>query len=307
MITSWVYALLKEKMKKTLSPVCPGRPPLPLPTLSLNPRVIILGLLILIALPVLYYGVPIGQDWIEFFRPATLSLIHGQNPYSIQDFHNAPWVLIPFIPFALMPYQWGRVGFFVISLACFIYIAHRLNAKPVSMILFLTSYPVITGLNGGGIDWLPMLAFVTPAPISLIFAAMKPQIGIGIALYWMIYGWELGGIRLMIRWSLPVVILLAGSFALYGFWPLTFIGKGDNPVNISIFPYLIPLGIYFLWTKKKRAAMAAGPFLSPYHTVFTLAVPLVALLDHPKLLAVASALLWAWWILQAMVYPYLWQ
>ena len=52
---------------------------------------LILVLLILVALPSLYYSVSVGQDWYQFYRPATLALLHGQNPYGIHDFHNAPW------------------------------------------------------------------------------------------------------------------------------------------------------------------------------------------------------------------------
>jgi hypothetical protein len=257
---------------------------------------LILAILILAALPILYYSVPIGQDWIQFFRPATLSLIHGQNPYAIQDFHNAPWTLIPFIPFALMPEKAGRAGFFLLNFIGFFYTAYKLGAKPISLILFMTSYPVINCLNGGGIDWLPMLSFVTPAPVSLIFAAMKPQVGIGMGVYWLFESWRVGRVRTIVRNFLPVTLMLCASFALYGFWILTFVGKSQNSVNMSLFPYSVPLGLYLLWVaitqRRARPAMAAGPFLAPYHTLFTLAAPLVALLDHPKLLAIVSACLW---------------
>jgi hypothetical protein len=266
---------------------------------------VILALLILASLPAIYYGVSIGQDWIQFFRPATLAFIHGQNPYDIRDFHNAPWTLIPFIPFALMPYQFGRAGFFILSSACFFFIAYKLNAKPASLILFVTSYPVVSCLNGGGIDWLPMLSFVTPAPISLIFAAMKPQIGIGIAIYWLFESWRNGGLLTVVKNFLPVTILLLASFALYGFWVLTFIGKSQNAVNMSLFPYSIPLAVYLLWVaisqRRAKLAMAAGPFLAPYHTLFSLAAPLVALFDYPKLLAFVSVCLWMHGVVHALI------
>lgn len=272
-------------------------------------KALILVVLALVALPGLYYSISVGQDWYQFYRPATLALIQGQNPYGIHDFHNAPWALIPFIPFALVPYQIGRTGFFLLSLACFFYIPYKLGAKPVSVILFVTSYPVISCLNGGGIEWLPMLAFVTPAPISLIFAAIKPQVGIGIGLYWLCESWRAGGVRTVIKNFLPVTFMLGASFLLYGFWIMTFMGKSQNVVNvinISIFPYLVPVGSYLLWVAVKqrhaRPAMAASPFFAPYHTLFSLAVPLVALLEHPRLFALISACLWALGIVRAWVY-----
>lgn len=260
---------------------------------------IALAVLFLAALPVIYYGVPIGQDWVQFFRPATLAFVHGQNPYDVRDFNNAPWTLIPFIPFAVMPTRLGSAGFFLLGFASFLYIAYKLGAKPIGVILFITSYPVISCLNGGGIDWLPMLSFVTPAPVSLIFAAMKPQIGIGIAIYWLVESWRAGGIRTVVKNFLPVTVLLAFSFAIYGFWIMTFLNKAQvtvNTVNVSLFPYLLPVGVYLLWVairrRNSRPAMAAGPFFAPYHTLFSLAAPLVALLDFPYLLAIASAVTW---------------
>ncbi|HLO18659.1 MAG TPA: hypothetical protein VK206_27760 [Anaerolineales bacterium] len=267
---------------------------------------IILIILVVAALPMLYYNVSVGQDWFQFFRPATLALVHGQNPYDIRDFNNAPWTLIPFIPFVLLPYQIGRVGFFLLSFICFIYIPYKLGAKPVSLILFVTSYPVISCLNGGGIEWLPMLSFVTPAPVSLIFAAMKPQIGIGMALYWLFESWRLGGIRMIVKNFLPVTLMLLVSFVLYGFWILTFVGKSENIVNMSLFPYTVPVGLYLLWAaisqRHPQPAMAASPFFAPYHTLFTLAGPLVALLDYPKLLAFISACFWALGAVRAWVF-----
>jgi hypothetical protein len=267
---------------------------------------LILIFLILVALPSLYYSVSVGQDWYQFYRPATLALIHGQNPYSIGSFHNAPWALIPFIPFALLPYQMGRVGFFLLSLACFFYIPYKLGAKPISIVLFITSYPVVSCLNGAGIEWLPMLAFVTPAPVSLVLASIKPQVGIGIGIYWLFESWRTGGVRAVVKNFLPVALMLIASFAIYGFWILTFVGKSQNGVNMSIFPYLVPVGLYLLWSaimqRQARPAMAAGPFFAPYHTLFSLAVPLVTLLEHPKLFAAISALMWAMGIVRAWVY-----
>jgi hypothetical protein len=154
-----------------------------------------------------------------------------------------------------------------------------------------------------------MLAFVAPAPISLIFAAIKPQVGIGIGVYWLFESWRVGGVRTVIKNFLPVTLMLGVSFLLYGFWIMTFIGKSQtvvNVVNISIFPYLIPVGLFLLWAAITqgwaRPAMAASPFFAPYHTLFSLAVPLVALLEHPKLLALISACLWGLGIVRAWVY-----
>jgi hypothetical protein len=248
----------------------------------------------------LYSNLPVGQDWIQFFRPATLSILRGESPYKIKDFNNAPWTLLPFIPFVLLPYRIGRLGVFLLGFLAFAYVAYKLKAKPVSALMFMTSFPVIACLYGGGLDWMPMISFVTPAPIALIFAAMKPQVGIGIGFYWLIESWQRGGIKLIVKQFYPVSLLFLISFALYGFWVMTSVGKWNNPVNISLFPYLVIIGIYLLYTRQKRAAMASSVCFAPYFTFFSLSAPLVALFEHPRLLFAVWLMLWAYPLLKAL-------
>ena len=248
--------------------------------------------ILLIVLLWLYYMLPAGQDWMVFFRPATLAILRGESPYSIKDFHNAPWTLLPFIPLAVLPHRLGRLGLFLFGFLSFVYIAFRLKAKPPSLLLFLTSFPVVACLYGGGLDWLPMLSFVTPAPVSLLFAAMKPQVGIGVGLFWLIDAWLTGGIKRVVWDFVPVVVFLLGSFAHYGFWIGNSLGKWDCPVNAALFPYLIPIGLYLLYMRQKPAAMASCICFSPYHTYFGLSAPLVALFQYPRLMLIGWIVLW---------------
>ncbi len=255
-------------------------------------RLILFVFILVVCAVILYYGLPSGSDWDQWFRPAALLFIHGGNPYDLAEFHNAPWTLFAFIPFVLLPDPVGRTAWFLASLFGFAYLAYKLNGKRFATILFLTSYPVFVCFLVGGLDWLPMLAFVTPPPFSLMFAAMKPQVGIGIAFYWLWIAWESNRWKEVLRWFLPTLLLLAASFVFYGFWPLSFLGKGSNPVNISLFPYLLPVAIYLQLQKTKQAAIASGPLLSPYLNVLSLATPLAAVLEQPKVLLFLWVLLW---------------
>lgn len=255
-------------------------------------KLILLFVCVPVILIFLYYNLPVPQlDWVNNFRPAALNFIQGQ-PFSTLYFYNAPWTLIPLLPLALLPLQVGRLCMFVLGLVGFSYIAYRLEAKPVSMILFMTSVPVLACLHDGGFDWLPMLSFVTPAPLSLILAAMKPQIGVGMAIYWLFHSWQSGGIRQVVKAFAPVTILTVVSFLLYGVWILRFREVIDAVNNIPVFPYLLPIGLYLVSTRRARASMAAGPFFSPYVSAPHLSVPLVALFRHPRLLFVAWIILW---------------
>lgn len=150
-----------------------------------------------------------------------------------------------------------------------------------------------------------MLSFVLPAPIGLIFAAMKPQIGIGIGLYWFFKSWHIGGVRMVIRTFLPVSLLLLTSFILYGAWFARFPDLTSVEWNITLFPYEIPVGVYLLWSalRKQRItpAMASSTFLSPYISGFSLAVPLVALFEYPRLFFAAWACLWGFVLVRMLI------
>jgi len=263
-------------------------------------KIVILALMILAVLPLLYDTITTNHawdDWTTIYRPVALNFLHGGSPYCGTAYYNAPWLLLPLLPFALLPYPLGRFLFFLVSLAGFAYIARRLTSNPLSIVLFLSSVPVFFCLHQGNIDWIPMLAFVTPAPFALIFAAIKPQIGAGIALYWLFDSWRQGGPRLVIRNFLPVSLLLIASFVFYGLWPLSFSSEAVASWNVSLFPYLIPIGILLVFLairrRQQQPAMAAGICFAPYFSMLSVSSMLTALLEQPTLMIIAWALLWA--------------
>lgn len=241
--------------------------------------------------------IPIGIDWLNTYMPAALAMWHGQSPYGESVFYAAPWSLIPLIPFALMPYDIGRWGVFIFGFVAFAFTAFKLGTKPLSMIIFLTSAAVIGCLNNGNIEWMPLLGFVMPPWLGLIFVMIKPQVGIGIAVYWFIEAWRNGGIKQAAKTFAPVTIAFLISFWLYGLWPLRFQTTLDLSVdNTSLFPNGIFVGLvllaYAIRKNEKRAAMASGPFLAPYVLQFTWSAPLVVLVTEPWLLFVAWVGLW---------------
>ncbi len=218
-------------------------------------------------------------------------MFHGQSPYPY-GFYNAPWTLLPLMPFAFLPIRIGQICIFVLGLLAFGIIAYKLKARPLVFVLFLTSMPVISCLYNGGIDWLVMLSFVLPAPFSLMLAVTKPQLGVGIIIYWLFESWQVGGYREVIRNFAPVTLMLAVSFWLYGFWFLSYSDRLNTSFNFSIFPYLIPIGLYLLYSRRKNAAMAAGVCIAPYFTPGAIVTLIVALFDSPILFAIAWVVSW---------------
>jgi hypothetical protein len=251
-------------------------------------------------------------DWIENYRPAALAIWHGASPYTIDHFFAAPWAVIPLIPLALLPYAMGRWCLLIAGLCGFAYTAYRLGARPLTLAFFLLSYPVLADLTNGNIEWLAMLGFVLPPQIGLIFVLIKPQIGIGITIYWLIEAYQLGGIVQVGKTSLPLMIVTSLSFLVFGFWPLHFLDtlamarkiETDNSIyyNASLWPFGLLIGLALLGIslikKQKNLSIMAGPFLSPYALISTYATSLLAWIDKPWFFFPAWLITW---------FPFFWK
>jgi hypothetical protein len=245
---------------------------------------------------------PIGTDWMHNYRPAALEMAHGRSPYNVKVFYAAPWALIPLIPFALLPYEISNAGIFLLGLVVFAYTAHKLGARPASMAIFLLSASVMGCLLNGNIEWMPLLGFVLPAPIGLIFAATKPQVGIGIIIYWFIHIFRTKGFWAVVKTFAPVTVLTLLSFWMYGFWILGFqktleqSASSTLPYNTSLWPQGVFVGIWLLYksvqNNKPEMAMASSPFLSPYVLQYTWVAVLAGLVQSPLELLAISVALW---------------
>lgn len=262
---------------------------------------------ILAAIPVVYglsIFLPEGIDWHLFFRPAALAVMEGHSPYTIEGFYNAPWVILFILPFAPLPEPVGRAAFFLVGLIAYALIAHRLGAKPLAVGAFIISPPVMHGLLFANIDWLAMLGFILPPQVGLFFLAIKPQVGLGVAIFILVDSWLHGGIREVVRVFWPITLALLLSFVLFGPWPLRFEEMVNPEWNTSMWPMLIPVGLTLLVAAIRRRkiefAMGAGPCLSPYLAFHTWAAALVSLSKSQWEMVAAVAGLWVLVILRAI-------
>ncbi len=247
-------------------------------------------------------GLSDWEDWKKVYQPAALAMVHGKSPYSIEVFFAPPWSVIPLIPFAILPEKVGEVLYFLFGFGITAFILYKLGATPISMLIFLSSAPVIGYLTWGNIDWMPLLSLILPAPIALIFATTKPQIGIGFAIYTCLTTLKTKGLKEVIKILIPITLLTLLSFWVYGFWFLGYsvlLEKTAQTVrvdNISLWPEGLFIGFWLLYKslqkENPRIGMAASPFISPYVSPFTWAAVLVALIQQPLELLIVSIGLW---------------
>jgi hypothetical protein len=227
----------------------------------------VISVLVLLLLWFEYLYLPIGVDWVQWFRPATLEFINGRSPYTIEGFFNPPWTLIPFIPFAFLPERIGSLLLVDIGLLCFLYVLYRLRIRPIVALLFLLFPTTLVVLHTVNLEWLVMLGLVMPPQIGLFFVLIKPQVGIAMAIYWLVVTPH------KIKTFLPVVLATLISLAVFRDWLPKMVIRGNRTgyygtFDISFFPYLVPLGLVLLVLAirkhKDSFAYMASPFLAPY-------------------------------------------
>jgi hypothetical protein len=241
---------------------------------------------------------PGGIDWHNTYRPAARSVLEGRSPYEGGEFYCAPWATLPLLPFAILPEAIARGILFWVGVGVYVFVARRLGAGLITTAAFIASPPVVHCLLNANIDWLALVGVVLPPQIGLFFLVIKPQIGVGVAVFWFIDIWRRGGLGKMIRTFAPVTVALLGSFLVYELWPLRLTKAPAYSFNASLWPVSIPAGLLLLAvavrTGRKKPAVAASPFLSPY-VLFHSWVGVLASMVSNWILTVATTV--ALWVL----------
>ena len=253
-----------------------------------------------------YLFLPIGMDWRNTYRPAAIRVLNLESPYLVSIFHSPPWTVLPIIPLALLPTQVGFAINFSLSIAATSYVAYRMGAKPLAILFLLLSYPVLFMAAYGQIDWLIYLGFLMPPQFGLFFVLIKPQVSIGIVLFWGIEAFRCGGVKQVFRVFWPVSLALGMSFLFFGNWFQSSFTEIERGFNASFWPQSIPIGIVLLFhaLRKRNAhlSMATSPFLSPYLAPHGWGVALLGLSSSQWECVVACL---AVWVLRAMTGEFL--
>jgi hypothetical protein len=231
-------------------------------------------------------------DWTGFFRPAIHLLLEGKSPYQQEGFYNPPWILIPFIPLALLPPKIGGAILFSLSFMLLVFLSYKLGAKLVTIVFIILSFPVAHGLYLGSLEPFIYLGLILPPQIGLFFLLAKPQIGFGVAIYWFFVLYKEGRI-IVIKTFAPVIIVTLLSLIVFDKWILKLFATSELPWNVSLWPFSIPVGLIFIiasiYFKKPGYALIFSSFISPYVAPQTWSTLLIGFLPkqfHPMALSV---------------------
>ncbi|MCS6994658.1 MAG: hypothetical protein N2117_11740 [Anaerolineales bacterium] len=245
---------------------------------------ILVGLAIFLGVAVFASQLP-NADWDGTYRPVVESVLQGQNPYTVRTFANPPWTVLLLLPFAFFHPEFARGLFFAASVAVFFWIAWKVKAPPLAAIALFLSPTFIGGLLANNLDIFVLAGVLLPPAWGLFVLFIKPQLGFGAAIYYLVDAWKTDRWRRVFATFAPVTLGLALTFVLF---PVLaerlFFMPSVNPWNRSIFPYGVPLGLLFLWlairNRNPFLALAVGPLISPYTTLYSYAAVQIALLHE---------------------------
>ena len=236
---------------------------------------------------------PLSIDWERVFYPAGQMVLAGRSPYLVEGFFNPPWLILPLLPIVLLPIKIGNAVMAVLGLATYAYVLRKFKVGLIGTIFFLLSPPAIISIYSGNADWMIAIGYVLPPQIGLFFVLLKPHVGGGLAIFWLVEAWRAGGIKNVVRVFLPVTVFTLLSFVIFGFWPAKAGALVDVSWNISIWPMSIPIGLALLSLairkRNARISYLAAPMLSPYVASGSLA-PAIMGLDQVEMVVVSIGL-----------------
>lgn len=243
--------------------------------------VLLVGLFALIAF--LAARLPTADYYSNFYDPIRNDLL--RHPlYESAYYVYAPWGILPLIPFALLPPLAAHGLYFATCFYILVYIAWRLHAGPLAIAAFMLSPTAIGALLVGNIDPVVISGMLFPPIVGLVILMIKPQIGAGVALYYLIHTvrekhW-LEGLKVFS----PVAAGFGLALIFFPIWYVRVINSPANVWNRSLFPYAIPLALLLLWMAVRRRnpyfALASTAFLTPYLTFYTYIIVQIGLLHE---------------------------
>jgi hypothetical protein len=247
----------------------------------------------------IYPIIPFSRgDWAVYFLPATRAFLNGQSPYNVTGFYSPPWTLIPLIPISLLPERLGSAIISAINPFMFALVAYKMGARPTIAAAVSLSWPVLVGSVNINISFMPLLGLLLPPWLGIFFLLAKPQIGIAGAIFLIFMAWRKGDYKNVIKLLLPITVVTALSFFLYGFWPAVMVSASQNDWNLSFWPWSLPIGVlvFILGIRRNNIleALPASLFLSPYITADSTIVLFFGFLSSTVLTLMFLVLSWVW-------------
>jgi hypothetical protein len=249
---------------------------------------------------------PAGIDWrFGFYEVAQNPL----NPYEATNlFINPPWIAVLLLPFGVFTEITSLAINTSLNLVLIGLLVVSRKGTKLALILTLTSFPILSMISNGNIEWIPALGFLLQNKWSVPLLFLKPQVGILAILSWDSFQ------NNKRAFLIPSLFIILFSFTIWGNWiagmhtniqSMQNAQRSIDAWNISFFPWSIPVGLLLIYIILKHRpadseilSVVATLCLVPYFAIYSTGI-LFALISasHKRLALVLWALLW--------LYPFL--
>ncbi len=219
----------------------------------------------------------LGAGEFEIWVDQRITFLRGYpteyllRPYDIPGYFNAPWGVLPLLPFnAVNSLDIGVLLQLVVYFCLLATVVYKAGGKLDSLLIALTSPLAIDSALELNIDWIVCVGLVVPPMWSGPFLAVKPQTAFGYVFSFTRDQW--------VRAIIVGLVVILISLLVWGFWIPDLLestrdaGVGEN-VNLApmsiITPFLsIPFGLWLLYRGIRRRdivyCVVSGVFLTPY-------------------------------------------
>jgi hypothetical protein len=230
-----------------------------------------------------------GVDLLVLWS-AGKAVFSNVNPYEMElRFYTPAWSLLLLAPLSLLPFSAVCFLWSGFSLAVWILVLRRLEIGPIESTLFLLNPFFVYGMILGSYDWLALFGLLMPPTFEAWFLLLKPQTLIGY-IVWRIKA--LGISSKLFAYALPIVVLFF-TMAIGLYRPVKL---SEMTWNTSFGLIGIPIGLFLIWQSFRRNdllyALAASPFLSPYVSIGTWAIPFLLLTKKRWMMVIGIILGW---------------
>lgn len=123
---------------------------------------------------------PDATDWRLIFYKVGLA-----NPYDTHAFINPPWMALLVRPLNIFPNRISLALHLAITCAVFLLLIEKRGGKPAHAALLLTSFPFLSLLQNGNVEWIPAAGFLIGGLPGSFLVLTKPQSGILVCIYWL--------------------------------------------------------------------------------------------------------------------------
>ncbi|MEM6281112.1 MAG: hypothetical protein AAF787_02885 [Chloroflexota bacterium] len=216
------------------------------------------------------------NDWGRFFVHVVRAMWTGVNPYTdlgpagSDPFVNPPWLWLPLAPLFWVLW-WLAMAILPLVL---LWLAYR--DKNIWLILIVgTSWSFISLSAYAGPDWVAWVGVALGGPVGLLLNSAKPQIGIFSIFAELGDLWRARDWQNTVKLFMPVAIIGGAMTLLYPMWIGNMFSTTDiaGDRNLAPFPWLLPLGGYFIWrawrTGEKMWGVAATACIAPYFLIYS--------------------------------------